>query len=55
MWQTFETETGIKAKAFINNGFCEKVKMISSVPRGYYYSCLNEVLETAEKLFTFKN
>lgn len=42
--ETFTTETGLQWQAHIDaNGFVVKVKLISRVPRGYYYSCLNDV------------
>lgn len=42
--KTYATENGIKWKAIIGeDGFVSKVKMLTKVSRGYYYSCLNDV------------
>ena len=44
-WQNFTTETGLKAKYQIIGEDLRndvKIKILSSMPRSYYYSALNE-------------
>jgi hypothetical protein len=54
--EAFDTDTGLQCQAIIDNeGYCVKVKVLTKVPRGHYYSCLNEALLTAENLFKFRN
>lgn len=54
--EKFTTETGLVAEAtFDTEGYCIKYKLVSKVPRGYYYSCLNEIGEYAESHFKFKS
>jgi hypothetical protein len=49
--EAFTTVTGLEWKAIIDeNGFVTKVKMITPVGRGYYYSCLNEVASQYQEL-----
>jgi hypothetical protein len=50
-WKHFDVYEGIKAKALIVDGAIEKVVLITKVPRGHYYSFLNEAIGEAEKLF----
>jgi hypothetical protein len=45
----------VKAKALVVDGEVEKVKLISKVPRGYYYHFLNDAGATADELFNTKN
>lgn len=53
--EIFTTETGLKAEAtFDADGYCIKYRLISKVPKGWYYSCLNEIGEYAEQHFKFK-
>lgn len=54
-WECFETETGLPCKALITlDGYCVGVKIATKVPRGFYYSFLNDALEVAAKKFKFK-
>lgn len=42
--ETFTTETGLIWQAHIDKqGFTTKIKLVTKVPRGYYYSCLNDI------------
>ena len=44
-WIAFTTETGLKAKYQIIGDDLRndvKIKIVTSIPRGYYYSALNE-------------
>lgn len=44
-WTIFTTETGLKAKYKIvgeDLRFDVKIKIVTPMPRGYYYSALNE-------------
>jgi len=44
-WTEFTTETGLKAKYQIVGDdlrFDVKIKILTPMPRGYYYSALNE-------------
>ena len=51
-WKEFEVYKGLKARALVVNGEVQEVKLITHVPRGYYYSFLNEAGLEAEKLFS---
>lgn len=53
MKKEFITETSIKWQALIDeNGYVTKVKMTSKMPRGYYYSALNDVGVHYEELLS---
>lgn len=53
--QEFTTETGLKCAAFFDEeGFCVKTKLLSKVPKRWYYSCLNEMGLEAEEKFKFR-
>ena len=44
-WTEFETETGLKAKYLIigeDKRHDVRIKILTPMPRGYYYSAVNE-------------
>lgn len=51
-WRDFEVYPGLKAKALVVDGNVQQVKLVTHVPRGYYYSFLNDAEIEAEKLFS---
>jgi hypothetical protein len=53
--EIFYTETNLKCQATLDSdGSVVNVQLLSKVPRGYYYSCLNEALLTAEEKYPTK-
>ena len=44
------TSATVMAKCTVDNGQATNVKLITKVPRGHYYSFLNDALEMAEKI-----
>jgi len=46
------TTAVVMAKCDIVDGEAKNVKLITKVPRGHYYSFLNEALDMAEKIAT---
>lgn len=47
----FEVYENLKAKALFIDGIYTGVKLITKVPRGYYYSFLNDAGKMAEEMF----
>lgn len=47
----FEVYPNLKAKAIFIDGVYSGVKLVTKVPRGYYYSFLNDAGKMAEGMF----
>ena len=50
-YKVFEVYENLKAKAIFIDGIYSGIKLITKVPRGYYYSFLNDAGKMAEELY----